>query len=133
MLKKMTDLFILLLTSGLLFHRCTILGAFCGFWVYVGTAPDESAFIRMLTPDLYIFMAAFLLFYRLMFKKSMTDEGDLDLKATGIYFLGDMVWAVAVMFCAVPFLMMTNYSGAEMTQQRAAANARALMRQIPKH
>lgn len=132
MLKKMTDFFILLLTSGILFHRCTILGVLCGFWVYVGTEPDESAFARMLTPDLYIFIAAFLIFYRLMFKKNMTEEGDLDLKATGVYFLGDMAWAVAVMFCAVPFFMMFNYSGPELMQQRAAANARAVMRQIPR-
>ena len=133
MLKRMTNLFVLLLTSGVLFHRCTILGVLCGFWVYIGTQPEESPFTRMLTPDLYIFMASFLLFYRLMFKKSLTEEGDLDLKATCIYFLGDMVWAAAVLFCSVPFMMMTNYSTTDLIQQRAAANARAVMRYVPGH
>ncbi|MBO4520227.1 MAG: hypothetical protein J5787_03385 [Alphaproteobacteria bacterium] len=133
MLKKLTNYFVLLLTSGVLFHRCTIIGVLCAVWVYCGTGEDESAFSRMLTPDLYLFMVSFLIFYRLLFKKTLKPDGNLDLHATAVFLLGDLAWTVAAMFCTVPLFMMLNYSGTDYTQQaRAAVNPRGLMRQIPR-
>lgn len=133
MLKKLINLFVLLLTSGVLFHRCTIIGALCAVWVYFGTGEDESAFRRMLTPDLYLFMGSFLVFYRLLFKKTLKPDGNLDLHATAVFLLGDMAWAVAAMFCTVPFFMMLNYTGTDYTEQaKAAVNPRSLMRQVPR-
>lgn len=85
-------------------HRSTIIGILCGIWVYFGAEVEESAFKRMLTPDLYLFMASFLIFYRLLFKKIEKPDGDLDLHAMSVCFLGDFAWAVVAMFCTVPFL-----------------------------
>ena len=130
MIKKFCNFFIILLTSGILFHRSTILGILCGIWVYFGAEVEESAFRRMLTPDLYLFMGSFLIFYRFLFKKTLKSDGDLDLNAMFFYFLGDMAWAIIAMFCAVPFFMMFNYSATDYTKQAGAA--RALIRQVPK-
>ncbi len=117
MLKKISDLFLLFLTSGILFHRSTVIGVLCALWVYSGAEVEESAFRRMLTPDLYLFMASFLIFYRLLFKRVLKSDGDFDWTAMTVYTLGDLAWAIAVMFCAVPALMMTNYSGQNYAEQ----------------
>ena len=102
MIKKLINYFMLLLTSGILFHRSTVIGILCGIWVYFGAEDEESMFGRMLTPDLFLFMGAFLIFYRFQFKKILTETGDLDLTSMFICFAGDMAWAVIAMFCTVP-------------------------------
>ena len=130
MIKKFCNFFIILLTSGILFHRSTIIGILCGIWVYFGAEIEESAFRRMLTPDLYLFMGSFLIFYRFLFRKTFKSDGDLDLNAMFFYFLGDMAWAIVAMFCTVPFFMMFNYSATDYAGQAGAK--RALIRQIPK-
>ncbi|MBR1778346.1 MAG: hypothetical protein IJ752_07175 [Alphaproteobacteria bacterium] len=134
MLRKIVNSFLLLLTSGILLHRCTLIGILCGIWVYFGAEVEESAFRRMLTPDLYLFMSSFLIFYRFLFKKILKSNGELDLQAMFICFLGDLAWAVTAMFCTVPFFMMFNYSGSANYAQnvRAAAAPHSLMRQVPK-
>lgn len=133
MLKKFINFLTILLTSGILFHRCTLIGVLCGIWVYAGAGEDDSLIMRMLSPDLYLFMASFLIFYRLLFKKELTKNGDLDLQAMIIYSLGDLAWATAAMFCSVPFFMLFNYSGEDYAQKaRATINPRSLMRQVPR-
>ena len=133
MFKKISNLFVLLLTSGILFNRCTIIGVLCAFWVYVGMGPDDSAFSRMLTPDLYLFMASFLIFYRFLFKKELKPDGNIDLHTMSIYLLGDLAWAIAAMFCTIPLFVLLNRSGTDYSQHaRAAINPRSLMRQIPR-
>ena len=132
MINKLIKYFTLLLTSGILFHRSTIIGVLCGIWVYFGAETEESAFSRMLTSDLYLFMASFLIFFRLLFRKTLKEDGDLDLKAMLFFFLGDLVCAVVAMFCAVPFFMMFNYTGSNYTQQsHTAVDPRGLTYQIP--
>ena len=74
----------------------------------------------MLTLDLYLFIAAFLIFFRLLFRKTLKEDGDLDLKAMLFFFLGDFAWAVVAMFCAVPFFMMFNYTGTNSAQRSGA-------------
>lgn len=133
MIKKLINYFMLLLTSGILFHRSTVIGILCGIWVYFGAEDEESMFGRMLTPDLFLFMGAFLIFYRFQFKKILTETGDLDLTSMFICFAGDMAWAVIAMFCTVPFLMMFSYSGQDYAEKtRGALNPHTLVRQIPK-
>lgn len=133
MLKKLFNSFFILLSSGILLHRSTIIGILCGIWVYSGAEIEESAFSRMLTPDLYLFMISFLIFYRLLFKKVEKPDGDLDLQAMSIYLLGDFAWAVAAMFCTVPFLMMFSYGGTDYSDHaRAAVNPRSLMKKVPR-
>lgn len=110
MIKKLLNFFIILITSGILFHRSTLIGAFCGLWVYFGSQTDESAFHRMLTPDLFIFMAAFLILFRLLFKKMNKADGTPDFHGMGICFLGDFAWAVLAMFCTVQLFMMLSFS-----------------------
>lgn len=134
MLKKLFDSFFILLSSGILLHRSTIIGVLCGVWVYFGAEVEESAFKRMLTLDLYLFMASFLIFYRLLFKKTEKPNGDLDLHAMSVYFLGDFVWAVFAMFCTVPFFMLFAFSGGTdySEQARAAIDPRSLMKKIPR-
>lgn len=111
MLKRAFNYFVLIFTSGILFHRSTILGVLCALWVYSGAEVEQSAMERMMTPDLYLFMASFLFFYRLLFKRILKPDGDFNWKAMAIYTFADLLWAVAAMFCAVPALVMTNYSG----------------------
>ena len=134
MLKKFFNFALLFLTSGVLFHRCTLIGLLCAVWVYFGAEVEESAFQRMLTPDLYLFMSSFLIFYRFLFKKVFKADNDLDWTSMFVYFLGDMAWAIAAMFCAIPFFMMLfHYSGTDYTQQaRTAIDPRHLMRRLPK-
>lgn len=134
MLKKLFDSFFILLSSGILLHRSTIIGILCGIWVYFGAEVEESAFKRMLTPDLYLFMASFLIFYRLLFKKIEKPDGDLDLHAMSVCFLGDFAWAVVAMFCTVPFFMLFAFSdGMDYSEQaRAAVDPRSLMKKIPR-
>ncbi len=111
-------------------HRSTVIGVLCGLWVFFGIAPDESVLKRTLTLDLYLFMASFLIFYRLLFKKIEKPNGDLDLHAMSVCFLGDFAWAVAAMFCSIPFFMFFSYSeGTDYSEQaRAAINPRGLMK-----
>ena len=111
MLKKLSNFFVLLFTSGILIHRASLIGILCGIWVYSGAEIEESAFRRMFSSDLYLFMASFFVFYRLLFKKILKDDGSIDIHAMFVCFLGDMAWAVAAMFCTVPFLMLLGYSG----------------------
>lgn len=133
MLKKIINFTSIFLTSGVLFHRCTLIGLLCAVWVYFGASEDESLFRRMLSIDLYLFMAAILTLYRMMFKKILTKSGDLDLKTMIVYCLGDVLWASTAMYCAVPFFMLMNYSGTEYSEKaRAAINPHRLMRQIPR-
>ena len=86
MIKKFIDTIILLISSGAVFHRCTFLGALCAAWVVFGTAEDGNMFRRLFTGDLYLFMGAFVVFYRLVFKKTLTGRGDPDLQATAMPF-----------------------------------------------
>ena len=67
----------------------------------------------MFTPDLYLFTGSFLIFYRLLFRKTLKEDGNLDLHAMFLCFLGDFAWAVVAMFCAVPFFMMFNFAQTE--------------------
>ena len=106
----------LLLTSGVLFHHSTIIGFLCGIWVYFGAETEESSFERLLTPDLYLLIAAFLVFYRLMFRKVLREDGELDMQAMTIYFIGDFLWAVLAMFCSVPFFMTFNFTSDRFTR-----------------
>ena len=131
MIRKLINSFLLLLSSGVLFHRSTLIGVLCGIWVYFGAESEESAFGRLLTSDLYLFMGAFLIFHRLLFKRTLKENGDLDLRAMSIYFLGDLAWAVIAMFCSVPFFMLFNYSGqTKYAQTQPVVDPRAVM-QIP--
>ena len=104
MIKKFIDTIILLISSGAVFHRCTFLGALCAAWVVFGTAEDGNMFRRLFTGVLYLFMGAFVVFYRLVFKKTLTGRGDPDLQATAVYALGDFAHAVLAMFCVTFFL-----------------------------
>ena len=110
MLNKFIHFCTLLLTSGVVFHHSTIIGFLCGIWIYFGAETEESSFGRMLTPDLYLLIASFLIFYRLMFRRILTEDGDLDLQAMTLAFIGDFLWAVLAMFCSVPFFMTFNFS-----------------------
>ena len=110
MLSKIIKFVTLILTSGVLFHHSTIIGVLCGIWVYFGAEAEQDAFGRMLTPDLYLLIGSFLIFYRLVFRKVLKEDGDLDLKAMLLYFIGDFIWAVIAMFCSVPFFMTFNFS-----------------------
>ena len=85
MIKKFIDTIILLISSGAVFHRCTFVGALCAAWVVFGTNEDGNMFRRLFTGDLYLFMGAFVVFYRLVFKKTLTAKGDPDLQATAVY------------------------------------------------
>lgn len=110
MIKKFVNFCLLILQSGILFHRSTFIGVVCGIWVFFGAQDEESVFGRLLTLDLYLLMFAFLLLYRILLLKKFTAQGELDLKAMGICLAGDFAWAVVAMFCAVPFLMMFSTS-----------------------
>lgn len=134
MLKKLFDSFFILLKSGILLHRCTIIGVLCGVWVFFGAEAEESAFRRMLTLDLYLFMASFLMFYRLLFNRIDRRDGSPDWPAMGICLIGDFAWAVAAMFCTVPFFMLAGYSdGADYADKaRAAVDPRVLIRKMPR-
>lgn len=121
MIKKFVSFLVTLLQSGILFHRSTYLGMLCAAWVYFGAPKDESLIQRMLTLDLYLFMFAFLVMYRVLFLKIYTPDGDLDLKTMGIYLLGDMAWAIAAMICTVPVFLIfgaaDTYSSAQNNPQ----------------
>ena len=118
MFNKAIHFCVLLLTSGVLFHHSTIIGFLCGIWVYFGAETEESAFGRMLTPDLFLLIGAFLVFYRLMFGKILKDDGDLDLHAMGMYFIGDFVWAVLAMASSVFLFMTFNFKSERYTLKR---------------
>ena len=105
MIKTLLAPFITLITSGVLWHRCSFVGILCGIWIYFGTDKEASTFSRILTPDLYLFMLAFLILYRLAFKKVVMKDGEIDLKVTGIYLLGDFARAVLTMICAAFFFL----------------------------
>ena len=135
MLKKISNLIVHFLASGFLIHHSTIIGVLCAVWVYFGAEVEESAFSRMLTPDLYLFMASVLLFYRFLFKKTFKSGNDLDWTAMTVCFLGDMLWATAVMFCTVPvFMMMFRYPATEYAKQAGttAIDPYRVIRKIPR-
>ena len=135
MSKKPLDSFFILFSSGILLHRSTLIGILCGVWVYLGADMEESAFNRMLTPDLYLFMASFLIFYRLLFKAPTKPDGDIDFQAMLICFLGDFAWAVAAMFCTVPFLMLFSYTEgtADYSEHaRAVLDPKSLIKKLPR-
>ena len=105
MIKKFVNFCMLILRSGVLFHRSTFIGVLCGLWVFFGAQDEESVFGRMLTLDLYLLMFAFLLLYRMLLLKKYKADGQPDYAKMGICLAGDFAWAVVAMFCAVPFLM----------------------------
>lgn len=105
MIKTLLAPFITLITSGVLWHRSSFVGILCGIWIYFGTDKEASTFSRILTPDLYLFMLSFLILYRLILKKVEMKDGEIDLKVTGIYLLGDFARAVLTMICAAFFFL----------------------------
>ena len=105
MIKRFVNFCILILQSGILFHRSTFIGVVCGLWVFFGAQDEESVFGRLLTLDLYRLIFAFLLLYRILLLKKFKPNGELDVQAMALCLAGDFAWAVVAMFCAVPFLM----------------------------
>lgn len=130
MIKKFVDTIILLISSGVVFHRCTFIGALCAVWVVFGSADDDYMFRRLFTGDLYVLMAAFVVLYRLLFKKTLDDRGDVDLKASALYSFGDFCWAVLAMFCVTFFLssFVAGDKSATANQIRDIQKVNALMR-----
>lgn len=76
MIKKFVDTIILLISSGAVFHRCTFIGALCAAWIVFGSTDDDNMFRRLFTGDLYVLMAAFVVLYRLLFKKRWTNTAN---------------------------------------------------------
>lgn len=134
MIKKLFDSFFILLSSGVLLHRSTVSGVLCAVWAAATADPDESAFACLMNVDLYFALAVFLAFYRFSFKKVTRKDKTLDLREMGVFFLGDFVWAVLAMVCAVPFfLMMTQQSQVDYAERaRIAVDPRSLMKQMPR-
>ena len=130
MIKKFVDTIILLISSGVVFHRCTFIGALCAAWVVFGSADDDYMFRRLFTGDLYVLMAAFVVLYRLLFKKTLDGHGDIDLKASALYAFGDFCWAVLAMFCVTFFLssFVAGDKSATSSQIRDIQKVNAMMR-----
>lgn len=134
MLKKLFGFFITLITSGILFHRSSVLGILGGVWAFAGAGPEDSIFKRMFTPDLILFIVAFLLFYRLLFVRVNKEDGSPDFHTMGVYLLGDVLWAFGAMFCTIPVLMFFSGPGADYSDMatKAGTNPRALMKYAPR-
>ncbi len=134
MIKKLFDSFFILLSSGVLLHRSTVSGVLCAVWAAATADPDESAFACLMNADLYFALAVFLAFYRFSFKKVTRRDKTLDLQEMGMGFLGDFVWAVLAMVCAVPFFLMTTQQSQVDYAERAriAVDPRSLMKQMPR-
>jgi len=130
MIKKFVDTIILLITSGVVFHRCTFIGALCAVWVVFGTAEDGDMFRRLFTADLYVLMAAFVVLYRLLLKKTLDEHGEPDLKAAAVYSFGDFCWAVLAMFCVTFFLssFVAGDKSATANQIRGIQKVNSMMR-----
>ncbi len=126
MMKKFVNFVLALIFSGVLLHRSTVIGALCGAWIYFGAPQEDSVFQRMLTPDLYLFMLAFLVFYRMTLKRIYAPDGELDYRAMGVCLLGDMAWAVVAMICFVPFFMMFDVGG-DLAQIQNSPELRQMM------
>ncbi len=134
-MKKIIDLAILLFSQGILTHRCTIVGVICSVWIYLQATPDDSLLLKMLSLDLYIFMGGFFMFYRLMFKTVTNKDGTLNLQEMFVCFLGDMLWATAVMFCMIPIVTLLGQSeGTEFYEKRVrgAVDPRTLIKNVPR-
>ena len=130
MIKKCVDTIILLISSGAVFHRCTFIGALCAAWIVFGSTDDDNMFRRLFTGDLYVLMAAFVVLYRLLFKKTLDEHGEPDLKAAALYSFGDFCRAVLAMFCVTFFLssFVAGDKSATSNQIRDIQKVDALMR-----
>lgn len=130
MIKKFLNTVGLLISSGVVFHRCTFIGALCAVWVVCGTNGDDNMFHRLFTADLYLLMAAFVVLYRLLFKKTLDGKGEPDLHACAVYAFGDFCWAVLAMFCVTFFLssFVAGDKSASMQQIHDIQKVNALMR-----
>lgn len=130
MIKKLMGFIGLLIRSGVLFHRSTFVGVLCGSWIFFGAVEKESVFQRMLTLDLYLFMFAFLVLYRILFGRVYvkgSNEKILDFQGMGFYLLGDMAWATLAMFCTVPFFMMFDLAEGYGTAQTMPPDVKMLI------
>ncbi|MGN0905258.1 MAG: hypothetical protein ACI4PW_08890 [Alphaproteobacteria bacterium] len=126
MLRKFVNFVLSLIFSGILLHRSTVIGALCAAWIFFGAPQEDSVFQRMLTPDLYLFMLAFLVFYRITLKRIYAPDGELDYRAMGVCLLGDMAWAVVAMMCFVPFFMMFDV-GSDLARIQNSPELRQMM------
>jgi hypothetical protein len=93
------------MTSKAVLHHCTAFGFLCALWVYYGAAEDAEIYSRLLTPDLYLLMFALCALYRLLLKRTMDRDGNIDFKMMGLYIVGDTMHAALAMVCITFFFL----------------------------
>lgn len=119
MISRIIHTITLLLTSGVFFHHCTLIGIFCGCWAFFGATEEAEQFSRLFNPNPYMLIALFVFMYRFLLKRTLRDDGELDLKLMFFYLLGDFIWAVIAMFCTDFFFISWSTGSSSITKGKA--------------